>query len=51
VEALVVPGNVASQRVLEKTGFQLEGLLRSYLVVREGRADAFMYSLLPCDLA
>ena len=50
VEALVVPDNVASQRVLEKVGFRREGHLRSYLVFDTERADAFIYSLLPSDL-
>jgi RimJ/RimL family protein N-acetyltransferase len=51
VEALVIPDNIASQRVLEKAGFRREGQLRSYLVVGSERADAFIYSLLPSDLA
>jgi RimJ/RimL family protein N-acetyltransferase len=51
VEALVVPENAASQRVLERVGFQREGQLRSYLVFDGRRADAFIYSLLPSDLA
>jgi [ribosomal protein S5]-alanine N-acetyltransferase len=50
VEALVVPDNIASQRVLEKAGFQREGHLRSYLVFDGQRQDALMYSLLPGDL-
>jgi [ribosomal protein S5]-alanine N-acetyltransferase len=50
VEALVLPDNVASQRVLEKAGFRREGLLRSHLVVGDRRADALIYSLLPDDL-
>jgi [ribosomal protein S5]-alanine N-acetyltransferase len=51
VEALVVPDNIASQRVLEKAGFRREGLLRSYLVFEQERADALIYSLLPSDLS
>jgi [ribosomal protein S5]-alanine N-acetyltransferase len=51
VEALVEPDNTASQRVLESAGFRREGLLRSYLVFEERRADALIYSLLPSDLA
>jgi RimJ/RimL family protein N-acetyltransferase len=50
VEALVVPDNIASQRVLEKAGFRREGHLRSYLVFERRRADALIYSLLPSDL-
>ena len=51
VEALLVPDNIASQRVLEKAGFRREGHLRSYLVFERQRADALIYSLLPNDLA
>jgi ribosomal-protein-alanine N-acetyltransferase len=50
IEALVDPENSASQRVLESVGFRCEGLLRSYLVFNQRRADAFIYSLLPSDL-
>jgi [ribosomal protein S5]-alanine N-acetyltransferase len=49
VEALVLPDNLASQRVLEKAGFRREGYLRSYLVLATRRMDALIYSLLPCD--
>jgi len=48
---LVVPDNIASQRVLEKAGFRREGHLRSYLVFERQRADALVYSLLPSDLS
>ena len=51
VEAFVEPDNFASQRVLEKAGFQREGHLRSYLVFAGRRADALVYSLLPTDLS
>jgi ribosomal-protein-alanine N-acetyltransferase len=51
VEALVVPDNIPSQRVLEKAGFRREGHLRSYLVFDRRRADALIYSLLPSDVA
>jgi ribosomal-protein-alanine N-acetyltransferase len=47
VEALVEPGNVASQRVLERAGFVREGRLRSYLIVAGGRVDTFLYARLP----
>jgi ribosomal-protein-alanine N-acetyltransferase len=51
IEALVEPGNIASQRVLEHAGFQREGCLRSYLVLQPDgrRTDALVYSLLPDD--
>jgi RimJ/RimL family protein N-acetyltransferase len=51
LEALVVPENLASQRVLERAGFRREGHLRSYLVFGTRREDALIYSLLPSDLA
>lgn len=50
LEAYVIPDNIASQRVLEKSGFQREGLLRSYLSYDEQRFDALLYALLPSDL-
>lgn len=50
LEAYVIPDNTASQRVLEKSGFRREGLLRSYLAYRGNRVDALLYSLLPSDL-
>jgi [ribosomal protein S5]-alanine N-acetyltransferase len=50
VEALVLPDNIPSQRVLEKAGFLREGHLRSYLVFNTRRTDALIYSLLPSDL-
>jgi RimJ/RimL family protein N-acetyltransferase len=46
------PDNVASQRVAERAGFTREGIFRAYNGRRDGtRADAFVYSLLPQDLA
>ena len=44
------PENAASQRVAEKAGFQREGVLRSWVVIKGVRRDAVMYSLLPEDL-
>ena len=45
------PENVASQRVAERSGFQREGVLRSYAEVEgRGRVDAVFFSLLPSDL-
>jgi RimJ/RimL family protein N-acetyltransferase len=46
----VEPWNGASQRVLEKVGFEREGLLRSYSSWRGGRQDVLLYSLVPADL-
>jgi RimJ/RimL family protein N-acetyltransferase len=50
VEAFVEPENAASVRVLEAAGFRREGYLRSYLAIRDLRADVYIYSLLPTDL-
>jgi RimJ/RimL family protein N-acetyltransferase len=47
VEAVVRPENTASIRVLQRAGFTREGLLRSLLRHGDGRADAYLYSLLP----
>ena len=45
------PENVASQRVLEKVGFQREGLLRGRLPGPDGtRVDSVNYGLLASDL-
>lgn len=45
------PGNVGSQRVLERAGFQREGYLRARLpAAGGGRADDLLYALLPQDL-
>ena len=49
LQARVTPANVASQRVLERVGFQREGLARSahVLPVSRERIDCVMWSLLP----
>ena len=41
--------NAASRTVAERAGFQFEGVLRSYLVFKDGRHDVAMYSLLRSD--
>lgn len=48
IEALVIPGNDASIRVLDKLGFQLEGLLREYQQNEQGEGyiDLQLYALL-----
>ena len=47
LQATVEPWNVASQRVLEKGGFEREGLLRGYASYgEEPRRDVFLYALL-----
>ncbi|MDL1896536.1 GNAT family N-acetyltransferase [Anaerolineae bacterium CFX7] len=46
IEALVVPGNVASARVLTKVGFQREGILREYGFWKNRFWDLEMFALL-----
>ncbi|CAK8539175.1 unnamed protein product [Lathyrus sativus] len=50
VEAFVDVENVGSQRVLEKAGFQKEGVLRKYLFVKGKSRDMIMFSVLFSDL-
>jgi RimJ/RimL family protein N-acetyltransferase len=50
IEALLDPGNIASRRVVEKSGFHQEGQLRSYLELDGSYTDALAYSLLQSDL-
>lgn len=49
IEARCAVDNVASQKVLEKTGFQCEGRLRGYFKLRGKRVDNFLYALLRSD--
>jgi ribosomal-protein-alanine N-acetyltransferase len=49
VEARCAVENIGSQRVLEKNGFQREGLLRGYFRLRGRRIDNYLYSLLRED--
>jgi RimJ/RimL family protein N-acetyltransferase len=44
LEALVEPGNEASQRTLVAAGFEREGLLRSFLEFAARRRDALVYA-------
>ncbi|KAJ0249721.1 GNAT domain-containing protein [Hirschfeldia incana] len=50
LQAFVQTQNKASQRVLEKVGFQKEGLLRKYSNVKGEIHDVYVYSLLSSDL-
>lgn len=43
VEAACVPANVASRRVLEKAGFELEGRARAYLKINGAWADHLLF--------
>jgi ribosomal-protein-alanine N-acetyltransferase len=45
VEAACVPGNAASRRVLEKTGFILEGQARAYLKINGDWADHLLFGV------
>jgi ribosomal-protein-alanine N-acetyltransferase len=45
VEAACVPENLASRRVLEKTGFQLEGQARAYLKINGDWADHLLFGV------
>lgn len=45
VEALVEHGNVASRRALEKAGFQLEGTMYKYLLVKGTLRDCFLFAI------
>jgi RimJ/RimL family protein N-acetyltransferase len=49
LEARCAIGNHASQRVLEKVGFQREGLLRGYFRLDGRRVDNYLYALLRDD--
>ncbi|NIE62498.1 GNAT family N-acetyltransferase [Burkholderia sp. Ax-1719] len=49
IEADIDPRNVASARVLERLGFQREGLLRERWIVGEEVTDSALYGLLRSD--
>lgn len=46
IQAKANPGNVASQRVLEKAGFKREGLIRKDVFIRGQWQDGVLYSIL-----
>jgi [ribosomal protein S5]-alanine N-acetyltransferase len=46
IEAACIPDNARSIRVLEKAGFQREGLLRSYLKINGIWADHLLFALI-----
>ncbi len=50
IEAYVSPKNLGSIRVLEKNGFQREGLMRDYLYIHREWEDHYLYSLLATDM-
>jgi [ribosomal protein S5]-alanine N-acetyltransferase len=49
IELWIEPANAPSLRVAEAAGFHREGLLRSFMPIRNERRDMLMYSLLPDD--
>ncbi|KAJ4822239.1 hypothetical protein Tsubulata_035660, partial [Turnera subulata] len=49
IEALVDVQNKGSQRVLEKAGFQREGVLRKYFILKGRTRDMVVFSLLSTD--
>ena len=51
VEAACIPANVASVRLLEKTGFQREGFARQYLCIDGLWQDHLLYARLKDDPA
>jgi ribosomal-protein-alanine N-acetyltransferase len=50
IEAACLPDNEASIRLLEKTGFQYEGLARNYLYINGRWQDHKLYALLRSDI-
>ena len=50
IEAITVPENLASQRVLLKNNFTHEGKLRHYKYFKQAPVDIEMFSLIPSDL-
>ena len=49
IEAACIPSNTRSIRVLDKAGFQREGLLRSYLRINGIWQDHFLYARIAGD--
>ena len=49
MEAACIPGNTASVRLLEKTGFQREGYARNYLCINGVWQDHLLYARLKDD--
>ena len=50
IEAACIPDNLRSLRLLEKAGFQREGLLRSYLRINGIWQDHYLYALVAGDV-
>lgn len=50
IQLLCDPANIASQRVADALGFQLEGHLRGHLKLEQGRRTSLLYGLLATDI-
>lgn len=50
IQGTTVLANLASQRVLERCGFQREGLLRNFRMVQGHPTDYWLYSSIPGEL-
>ena len=50
IEAEIMQGNIASEKVLSKLGFKKEGVLRDWMYWNEKHYDMTMYSLLRGEL-
>lgn len=46
IQAMCLPENIASARVMEKAGMQYEGLLRQYIYIKGAACDLKMYAIL-----
>lgn len=49
VEAMVVEGNAASRKVLEKSGFIAEGFLRNYAYINNQYVNVYYYGMIRSD--
>jgi RimJ/RimL family protein N-acetyltransferase len=50
LEVTCGPDNAGSRGVAQRTGFTLEGLLRSHTTFKDGRRDTMVFGLLPGEL-
>lgn len=50
IDAYVDPGNIGSQRVLEKNGFIREALLKNFIIQKGELKDRYIYSFLKSNL-
>lgn len=45
IEALLDPKNIASRKVLEKAGMQVEGKLKNYMIFKDHVCDRYLFSI------